>query len=200
MENKITIDSDVGRHKWLVTGGAGFLGLHLCRLLAKKGQEVISYDIQPTPANERAPGVLEVIGDIRDREKMKKHLQGVDFVIHCAAALALAPPDEIKAVNAEAAKTLLEDSAQAKVKRLVYVGTTAVYGMPKFHPIYENAPLDPMGDYGIAKAKAEKYCLDAQGIETVLIRPKSFIGTGRLGIFQVLCDWIESGKRIYISR
>ena len=63
------------------------------------------------------------------------------------------------------------------------VRTTAIYGMPRFHPILEDTPLDPMGAYGIAKAKAEGYCVDAVGVETVRIRPKSFIGTGRLGIF-----------------
>lgn len=96
----------------------------------------------------------------------------------------------------EGTRLVLEAAASACVKRFVYIGSTAIYGMPKVHPLYETSALDPMGPYGIAKAQAERYCAAAEGIETVRLRPKSFIGTGRLGIFQVLFDWIELGKRI----
>jgi nucleoside-diphosphate-sugar epimerase len=183
---------------WLVTGGTGFLGIHLCGGLISRGQAVTSYDIQQFPVHEKPPGVIEVTGDIRDRDKLTRHMRGAEVVVHSAAALALAPADEINSVNAEGTRIVLECCVAAGVKRFVYIGTTAVYGMPKYHPIYENAPLDPMGPYGIAKAKAEQYCSEAIGVETIRIRPKSFIGTGRLGIFQVLFDWIECGKRIYV--
>lgn len=182
--------------KWLITGGAGFLGVHLCRGLIGRGQQVIAYDRADFPSEERVAGVAIVRGDIRDREALIGALAGVDYVVHAAAELALAAPSEIAAVNAEGTREVLAASAKAGVRRVVYIGTTAVYGMPRFHPISEDAPLDPMGDYGVAKARAEQYCLEAQGVETVRIRPKSFIGTGRLGIFQVLFDWIESGKKI----
>ena len=195
---KLDIHSEIDRSTWLVTGGAGFLGLHMCRLLLQKKQTVISYDTQSIPSSENLSQVEQVIGDIRDQKKLASALKGVRYVVHCAAALALEKPEEIDSVNAEGTRIVLEEAAKAGAKRFVYIGTTAVYGMPKFHPIYEDAPLNPMGHYGIAKAKAEKYCLTANGIESVLIRPKSFIGTGRLGIFQILCDWIESGKRIYL--
>lgn len=183
---------------WLVTGGAGFLGIHLCGGLIARGQAVTSYDTQPFPRHEKPQGVIEVVGDIRDRDTLTRHLRGVEVVVHSAAALALAPAEEINSVNAEGTRIVLDCCVAAGVKRLVYIGTTAVYGMPKYHPISEDAPLDPMGPYGIAKARAERYCAEASGVETVRIRPKSFIGTGRLGIFQVLFDWIESGKRIYV--
>jgi nucleoside-diphosphate-sugar epimerase len=186
------------RYRWLVTGGAGFFGIHMCRGLAAKNQEVICYDTASIPPEEHVGQITEIKGDIRDTDRLQAALSGVDFVIHSAAALALAPPKEINEVNAEGTRQVLECSAKANVRRVVHVGTTAVYGMPKYHPIYEDAPLDPMGDYGIAKAKAETYCQTVKGIETVRIRPKSFIGSGRLGIFQVLFDWIECGKRIYV--
>jgi len=181
---------------WLITGGAGFLGLHLCRFLIEQKQQVISYDIAAIPANEKIDGLIEVTADIRDGLAFKKALQGVDIVVHCAAALPLAKPEEINSVNAQGANLVLDCSKQAGVKRFIYIGTTAVYGMPKFHPIDEETPLDPMGYYGIAKAKAEEYLQQSQGIEWIIIRPKSFIGTGRLGIFQILFDWIEQGRKI----
>ena len=187
-----------GAGTWLVTGGAGFLGIHLCRGLLEKADKVISYDIAAIPPEEGLSGVVEVVGDIRDGAALARALEGVDTVVHAAAALALASPEEIDAVNAEGTRRVLEASRAAGVRRLVYVSTTAVYGMPTAHPITEDCALDPMGSYGIAKAKAEQYVLEQQGLSTVIIRPKSFIGTGRLGIFQVLFDWIESGCRIYI--
>ena len=187
-----------GGGTWLVTGGAGFLGIHLCRSLLEQADKVISYDIAAMPPEEGLSGVVEVVGDIRDGAALARALEGVDTVVHAAAALALASPEEIDAVNAEGTRRVLEASRAAGVRRLVYVSTTAVYGMPTAHPITEDCALDPMGSYGIAKAKAEQYVLEQQGLSTVIIRPKSFIGTGRLGIFQVLFDWIESGCRIYI--
>jgi len=184
------------RFSWLVSGGAGFLGVHLCHGLVERNQDVIAYDLAPFPADEKVEGIRFARGDIRDKAAFMRELSGVDFVVHAAAALALAPPAEINEVNAEGTRIVLEACAQARVKRVVYIGTTAVYGMPRYHPIFEDAPLNPMGHYGIAKAKAESYCTAATGVETVRIRPKSFIGTGRLGIFQILFDWIEAGKKI----
>jgi nucleoside-diphosphate-sugar epimerase len=182
--------------KWLVTGGAGFLGVHLCRGLIERGQQVTAFDRADFPDDEKVPGVNVIKGDLRDAEHLANSCKGIRYVVHAAAALALESPDEIRSINAEGTRIVLAAAAWAGVRRVVYVGTTAVYGMPRFHPIAEDAPLDPMGDYGIAKAAAERYCVAAQGVETVRIRPKSFIGTGRLGIFQLLFDWIEAGKRI----
>jgi nucleoside-diphosphate-sugar epimerase len=184
------------RYRWLVTGGAGFLGIHMCRGLVEHGQDVTSYDIAQFSPAEKLDGMRIVNGDIRDAKELARHLANADFVVHAAAALALAPAREIHQVNAEGTRIVIQECAKAKVKRVVYLSTTAVYGMPRYHPIKEDAPIDPMGPYGIAKAKAERYCLEAAGVEAVVIRPKSFIGAGRLGIFQILFDWIESGKRI----
>jgi nucleoside-diphosphate-sugar epimerase len=183
------------RFRWLVTGGAGFFGVHMCRGLVERGQNVASYDVADFPANEKPPGLVEIRGDIRDTKKLEEGMRGMDYVVHAAAALALAAPEEINSVNVEGTRLMLETAARAGVKRVIYIGSTAVYGMPKVHPLYETSPLDPMGPYGIAKAKAEHYC-KAAAVDTVRIRPKSFIGTGRLGIFQVLFDWIEFGARI----
>ena len=181
---------------WLITGGAGFLGLHICNNLVKKKQKVISYDIAEMPECEKPEGLIEIVADIRDKHILKKALGNVDYVVHCAAALALAKPEVIDSINAEGTKIVLDTCIEVGVKRFVYISSTAVYGMPKYHPVLEDAALDPMGHYGIAKAKAEKYVQEATGIEWIIIRPKSFIGTGRLGIFQLLFDWIESGRKI----
>src|SRR6185437_13428981 len=100
------------RLRWLVTGGAGFFGIHMCRGLIERGQDVISYDIADLPANEKIEGVRAVQGDIRDADRIECELAEVGFVIHAAAALALKSAEEIDAVNAEGTHIVLEACAR----------------------------------------------------------------------------------------
>lgn len=184
--------------RWLVTGGAGFFGIHMCQYLAKNGFEVVSYDRDTFPEKEKIPGIEVVTGDIHDHKKLDEALKNIDYVIHAAAELAIAEPEKIIKTNGEAAFDLLEICKNNGVKKLVFTSSCAVYGTPDTHPIYEDSPINPMGVYGKAKRIAEDILLNYQDVETVIIRPKSFIGTGRLGIFQFFFEWIEDGRKIPI--
>ena len=186
------------KSRWLVTGGAGFFGIHMCQYLAKNGFEVVSFDREEFPDSEKIPGIEIVTGDIHDHNKLEEALQDVDFVIHAAAELALAEPEKITKTNGEAVFDLLEICKKCRVKKLVFTSSCAVYGTPDTHPIYEDASINPMGVYGKAKRIAEDILLNYQDVETVIIRPKSFIGTGRLGIFQLFFEWVEEGRKIPI--
>ena len=88
----------------------------------------------------------------------------------------------------------------AGVRRAIFISSTAVYGVPKVHPIDETAPLVGVGNYGGSKIAAERVCLDfaRDGLETVIVRPKTFLGPERLGVFEILFDWIREGRRIYV--
>src|SRR5258708_35818554 len=123
-----------GKVRWLVTGGAGFFGVHMCRGLIERGQQVTSYDVTAFPHDEKVDGVRVVAGDIRDQGALMRELEQVEFVVHAAAALALVSPEEINAVNAEGTRILLEACARAKVRRVVFIGSTAVYRRPRVHP------------------------------------------------------------------
>src|SRR5207248_6675821 len=76
----------------------------------------------------------------------------------------------------------------------------AVYGVPEVHPIYEDAPLMGVGHYGESKIDAERVCIEfvRRGLEVVIVRPKTFVGPERLGVFEILFDWIREGRRIYV--
>jgi nucleoside-diphosphate-sugar epimerase len=76
------------------------------------------------------------------------------------------------------------------------ISSTAVYGIPKHHPLLEDDPLVGVGAYGIAKIEAEKICLEyrEKGLIVPILRPKSFIGPERLGVFALLFDWAKDGK------
>jgi len=86
------------------------------------------------------------------------------------------------------------------VRRVVLISSTAVYGVPERHPIHEDDPLVGVGHYGASKIDAERLCLAfaRRGIETVIVRPKTFVGPERLGVFEILFDWIREGRRIPI--
>ncbi|MBI2549268.1 NAD-dependent epimerase/dehydratase family protein [Candidatus Woesearchaeota archaeon] len=185
---------------FLVTGGAGFLGINLVRFLIQKGHMVISVDIQPFDYPDMIRKVEVVNGDIRNLSMLKKAMKGVDVVIHTAAALPLYTKKEIFSTDVKGTKNVLDAAKENNVKRVIHISSTAVYGIPDHHPLYEDDTLDGVGNYGKAKILAEKICLGyrEQGMCVPILRPKSFIGPERLGVFAIYYDWIKSGKSVPI--
>jgi nucleoside-diphosphate-sugar epimerase len=183
-----------GRH-WLITGGAGFLGINLVRHLLARGHKVRSLDIAPFDYPER--GAIEVIdGDIRDRAAVDRAMAGIEIVAHSAAALPLYRRDEIFSTDIAGTRTVLESARAHGVERFIHVSTTAVYGVPDHHPIREDDPLSGVGPYGEAKIGAEQECLKGreQGMTVPILRPKSFVGPERLGVFVLLYEWASEGR------
>ncbi len=180
--------------KILVTGGSGFLGINLIRHLLKNGHDVVSLDIADFDYPERE-NIIEIKGDVRDRETVRKAIENIDAVVHSAMALPLYEPKEIMTTGIDGTKILLEESLSNNIERFVHISSTAVYGIPDHHPLYETDLLDGVGPYGIAKVEEEKMCGDfrKKGMVVPIIRPKSFIGPERLGVFALLYDWAYTG-------
>jgi nucleoside-diphosphate-sugar epimerase len=187
--------------KVLITGGTGFLGVHLTRLFLKKGYLVTLFDTAPLDAKDLIGKVEVIKGDIRNKKAIASAIKGNSFVVHAAAALPIQRTKKaIFGVNIDGTRNVLEASLTEKVKRLVFISTTAVYGVPKHLPEKEESPLQPIGYYGESKRAAEKLCLeyDAKGLEVNILRPKSFLGIERLGVFELWFEAIYSGHRVYI--
>ena len=182
--------------KYLITGGAGFLGINLVRYLHSKGHEITSLDIVPFDYRDMNDKIKIITGDIRDKQKVKEAITGQDIVVHTAAALPLYKPEDIYSTDIDGTRNLLEESYNQKVKRFVHISSTAVYGIPDHHPLVENDKLDGVGPYGKAKILAEEECLKFRdkGMCVPILRPKSFIGPERLGVFDLLFDWAQDGK------
>jgi nucleoside-diphosphate-sugar epimerase len=179
--------------RFAITGGAGFLGLHLARRLLADGHEVRTLDTVPLDDAELERSVAELRGDIRDVDAVRRVCERADVVVHAAAALPIhASRASIRSVNVDGTANVLE-AAQGRV---VFISSTAVYGVPEKHPIEEADPLVGVGWYGESKIDAERLCRVA-ATETVIVRPKTFIGAERLGVFEILFDWIREGRRIY---
>jgi nucleoside-diphosphate-sugar epimerase len=183
---------------WAISGGAGFLGLHLARRLLADGNDVRTLDLAPLDDAGLERSVQELRGDIRDRDRVRELVTGADVVVHAAAALPIqASRDSIRSVNVAGTENVLQEAREAGVRRVVFISSTAVYGVPEKHPIEEDDPLVGVGSYGESKIDAEGLCRVA-AVETTIVRPKTFIGPERLGVFEILFDWIREGRRIYI--
>ena len=184
------------QQKVLVTGGAGFLGINLIRYLDAKGYALISLDIADFDYPDMKGKITIVNGDIRNRPDVERAMQGVDFVVHTAAALPLYSKEDIYTTDVEGTRMVLEVAKAHNVQRFVQISSTAVYGIPDHHPLYENDRLEGVGPYGQAKIQAEMVCLEyrGKGMIVPIIRPKSFIGPERLGVFSLLYDWALDGR------
>src|SRR5919199_4769823 len=183
---------------WAITGGAGFLGPHLARRLLADGHAVRTLDVAPLDDAQLEREVEELRGDVREAAAARRLVEAADVVVHAAAALPIRGSHaEIFATNVGGTETVLAAARDAGVRRVVFISSTAVYGVPEKHPISEDDPLVGVGWYGESKIDAETLCRVA-AVETTIIRPKTFIGPERLGVFEILFDWIREGRRIYI--
>lgn len=182
-------------HFYLVTGGAGFMGINLVRYLLARANRVRSLDIAVFDYPEK--GRVDVVtGDIRDRAIVNAALDGVTHVVHCAAALPLYSSNDIYTTEVDGTRNILESAMRQGVSRMIHVSSTAVYGIPDHHPIYEHDRLHGVGAYGQAKIDAEEQCrlFREKGMCVTILRPKSFIGPERLGVFELLYEWAFEGR------
>ena len=183
--------------KALVTGGAGYFGSLLCGKLRQHGYGIRIFDLH-RPDDARS-GDEVIQGDICDRVAVARACEGVDVVFHNVAQVPLAKDKGLFwSVNCEGTRNTLEASAAQNVKKVVYTSSSAIYGIPKFNPVTEETVPNPMEEYGKAKLAGEALCHEyaRRRLDVSIIRPRTIMGHGRLGIFQILFEWIYRGKNI----
>jgi len=182
-----------------VTGGSGFLGINLIRLLLERGYRVVSYDLAPFDYPEHND-VTCVHGDIRDAAALDRAMEGCTLAVHTAAALPLYKPADIYSTDVEGTRNVLQAARNRQIDRVVHISSTAVYGVPDHHPLYETDPMIGVGPYGEAKVQAEREAEAARkaGLCVPILRPKSFIGPERLGVFALFYEWAYEGHNFPI--
>ena len=168
----------------LVTGATGFTGGHLARSLVARGYAVRALVRDERRAETlRQHGVELAIGDLRERASLEAAMRNVEVVYNIAAlyreaGLAAA---EYRAVNAESARTIVEISQAAGVRRVVHCSTVGVHGDVEHPPANEDAPLKPGDLYQETKLEGERLALSAgmsTGVEVVVARPTGIYGPG----------------------
>jgi dihydroflavonol-4-reductase len=173
--------------KTLVTGATGFLGSHVARMLAGRGEHVRVL-VRPS-SNLRALEGIEAersTGDLRDRESLGRALQGVECVFHVAADYRLwaRDPREIYESNVTGTQNLLDESRRAGVEKFVYTSTVATIAVPRDSSLPNEEThsfVDEMiGHYKRSKFKAEECALHAAetGLPVVIVNPTTPVGPG----------------------
>ena len=178
----------------LVTGGSGYFGSLLVQRLRERGDSVRVLDLHD--ATDRPDDVEFMAADIRDRTAVCQAVDGIDVVYHNVAQVPLAKdPHLLRSVNVDGTRRLLDSAADAGVAKVVHTSSSAVFGVPESNPVLPSTVPKPEEAYGHAKLAAEWACLDAAraGLDVTIVRPRTILGHGRLGIFGILFDWIADG-------
>ncbi len=181
----------------LVTGGSGYFGSVLVEKLLEKGASVIVLDKYDSPARPEKAAFINA--DIRDESSVRDAVAKAETVYHSVAMVPLAKDAEaFWSVNRDGTETLLRACMEQGVRKLVHISSRAVYGVPSGLPVRESSAKRPMEEYGRAKLAAEELIRDYvdKGLDAAIIRPRTIMGHGRLGIMQILFEWIRQGSNV----
>jgi nucleoside-diphosphate-sugar epimerase len=182
----------------LITGGAGYFGSILADLALARGDEVRVLDLN---APEPRPGLESVVADVRDADAVRAACEGVDVVLNNVAQVPLAKDRELFwSVNVAGTANVLVAARDAGVGKVVHTSSSAIFGIPDANPVTESTPPKPLEAYGRAKTEAEALCRDAvaAGLDVSIVRPRTILGHGRLGIMAILFELVEAGAPVFV--
>jgi len=181
----------------LITGGAGYFGSILCDLALARGDDVRVLDLNPTGRAD----VEDIVADVRDADAVRKACAGVDVVLNNVAQVPLAKDrDLFWSVNVAGTANVLVAARDAGVGKVVHTSSSAIFGIPERNPVDESTPPRPLEAYGRAKTEAESLCREAAagGLDVSIVRPRTILGHGRLGIMAVLFELVEAGAPVFV--
>ena len=181
----------------IVTGGSGYFGSLLCNQLVQSDWEVKNIDINPP--RDYLKNYTFIKGDINDLSKNEESFEGVDAIFHNVALVPITKSKNYEKTNLYGTKNTIELAVKNKIKSFIYTSSSAIYGVPKQNPVSEHDIPSPAETYGKSKLDSE-FLLStySNNINISIIRPRTILGHGRLGIFQILFDWIMKGWNIPI--
>jgi nucleoside-diphosphate-sugar epimerase len=183
----------------LITGGAGYFGSVLAEYVLAQGDSVRIFDLNPPPPGIAAAEYVE--GDVRDRGALRAACDGIDLVFHNVAQVPLADNRALfDAVNVVGTANLLLAARDAGVAKVVHTSSSAIFGIPDQNPVTEQTPGRPLEAYGRAKLRAEVLCREAvdAGLDVTIIRPRTILGHGRLGIMALLFEFVADGAPVFV--
>jgi nucleoside-diphosphate-sugar epimerase len=187
----------------LITGGSGYFGSILADLALARGDRVRIFDLNPPTAREgeAADRVTYVQGDVRDLAALREASDGADVVLNNVAQVPLAKDRELFwSVNVTGTANVLLAARDKGVSKVVHTSSSAIFGIPESNPVTEDTAGRPLEAYGRAKLEAEHLCHDAvdTGLDVSIVRPRTILGHGRLGIIAVLFEFVAEGAPVYV--
>lgn len=196
--------------KYLVTGGAGFIGSHMVAELLRRGHQVRIADNFSTGLRANVPShpAVDLIeGDVANEDVARQAVAGCDFVLHQAAIpsvpRSVAEPLATHRANVDATVALLVAARDAKVRRMVFAGSSAVYGNAAVLPKREDMRPSPLTPYALQKLVSEQYCqlfTSLYGLETVTTRyfnvfgPRQQPGSPYSGVISLFIEALAEGQ------
>ncbi len=186
--------------KHLVTGGSGFLGNLICRRLLERGDEVVNLDIW---SDDTRPADVEFINcDILDRDGVRKAMRGIDVVHHNVALVPITKAGKrFWDVNVTGSQIAAEEACKAGVRAFIHQSSSAVFGAVEEMPVTAQTVPKPVEAYGAAKLESERVvraACDPAGVPLTIVRPRTILGPGRLGIFGILFKWMVENRNVYV--
>ena len=152
--------------KALITGGAGFIGSNVARLLVEQGYDVVALDNLSTGYRQNLNELTRVRlveADVRDEATVHRAMDGVDVVFHLAASVgntrSIENPLDDSDINVLGTLRILEAARRNRVRKIVCSSSAAIFGELKHLPIREDHPCEPDTPYGVSKLAEEKHCL-----------------------------------------
>jgi len=144
--------------------------------------------------------------DVRDRARLEEAVDGADVIYHLAAAQRMKPQfkdldeDEIFRMNLDGVRDVLEAAERRRVRKVVWISSSGVYGVPQRVPCDEGHPTEPLGAYGRSKLEGERLCREAvaRGLDVTVLRPMSLFGPHMTGVFPLLFDWVRTNRPVYL--
>lgn len=174
--------------KFLITGGAGFVGSYIAEELINsrkaEAQDIVIFDNLSVGKEENIPkGCRLIKGDVRNKNEIEKAMKNIDIVFHNAAFVSIrASFDNLQEeleTNCLGTLNVLESCAKNNAQKIIFASSMAVYGEPKYLPIDENHPAAPLSPYGLSKLRGEMYCnaFRKAGVKAVILRYFNVFGT-----------------------
>jgi nucleoside-diphosphate-sugar epimerase len=177
--------------KYLVTGSAGFLGSELVKAIRSQGLDCVGLDISPQDGS--------TIVDCSDFESILPHFQNIDFVVNTIAYVPLRRPNaDFHTANSSVPGVIAKAADQSHVKKVIHISSSAVWGLPGNLLVNEETAASPFEPYGKAKLLGEKNFINAiQQTPWAILRPRTILGNGRLGIFHTLFTLIQEDRAVF---
>ena len=187
--------------KHLVTGGSGYVGSSIVKKLSEVGEKVYSLDVLPSEIKRK--GVEYFEGSVLDEELVDYLTSKCDYIHHNAALVPLTKSgDEFNKVNVQGTKTIANYAIKNKVAHLCHMSSSAVFGIPSELPLKNSSLRKPVEIYGKSKKDAEDIVMSLiasnPDFSCSIVRPRTILGSNRLGIFELLFRWISQGKNVFV--